>query len=71
MLEHLYAALRSPLGVVLTITEGDFESVRQKLYRLRRETMDPALTHLSFVQSPTDPTQLWIVNDPSKRTPPT
>jgi len=68
MLELLYAALHSPHGVVVD-TYGDFERVRQRLYNLRRETQDPDLAVLSFVASPADPTQLWIVkNDKAKGT---
>lgn len=67
MLEHLYAALRSPLGVVITVTEGTPEQVRQRLYRLKTDTADPDLAHLSFVMSPTDPNQIWIINGPAKR----
>lgn len=61
LLEHLYDALRSPLGVVLD-TE-DPERLRQRFYALRRERQesDPNLRTLAFVISPTNPTQLWIL----------
>ena len=59
MIELLYAALLSPLGVVVETT--DVERLRQKLYAIRREAKDEALAELSFVPSPTSDTQLWIV----------
>lgn len=55
----LYEALGSQFGVVLQCDNA--EKVRQKLYALRREADDPDLECLSFVQSPTNPQQLWIV----------
>lgn len=65
MIELLYSALNSPLGTVIA-TEGSFDLVRADLYRLRK--MDPDLKILSFVQSPVDPTEIWIVkNAPSER----
>jgi len=69
MIEHLYSALHARLGVV--IQTDNPERLRQKLYAIRRETMDQDLSILSFIISPTDPTQLWIVkNDKTKGTPP-
>ena len=62
LLEKLYDALRSPLGIV--VETEDAERLRQKLYSLRREYQerDPALRSLSFVLSKTSPeTQLWIL----------
>jgi hypothetical protein len=63
VLEHWYAALRSPEGIVLRVS--DFNAVRQKLYAARKEAMDPELDGLSLVQSPTDPNELWIVKKES------
>lgn len=60
MLELLYQALAEDRGLVLQ-TEGDVEALRQRLYREREKAKDPELDILSFVPSPTDPTQLWIV----------
>jgi hypothetical protein len=60
MLELLYQALSEDRGLVIQ-TEGDIEAVRQRLYREREKAQDPELDILSFVPSPTDPTQLWIV----------
>lgn len=61
LLEYLYDALRSPLGVVLD-TE-DPERLRQRLYALRaeRQGTDPNLRTLAFIISPTNPSQLWIL----------
>lgn len=58
-LNLLYEALGSPLGVVVQCDNA--EKVRQKLYALRKEQNDPDLECLSFVQSPSNPQQLWIV----------
>lgn len=58
-LDLLYEALSQPFGVALAT--NDLEKARQKLYRLRQGAKDPDLDCLAFVQSPTDPLQLWIV----------
>ncbi len=58
LIELLYAALHSPLGIVVSTTSP--ERLRQKLYPLRKE--DPALLPLSFIISPFNPGgELWIV----------
>ena len=59
-LNILYEALGAQFGVVLQC-EGPSEKVRQKLYLLRKEHGDPDLECLSIVQSPSNPSQLWIV----------
>lgn len=59
MLEHLYTALESPLGIILK--SNNTTALRQKLYAERARVTDPALATLSFVTSPFDPTHLWIV----------
>lgn len=62
LLEKLYEALRSPIGIV--VSTEDPERLRQKLYALRRERQDedPNLRVLSFLISPTSPgNELWIV----------
>lgn len=56
--ELLYDALRTPLGTV--IQTEDAERLRQKLYAVRRENQDFA--PLSFVISPINGLDLWIVN---------
>lgn len=56
--ELLYDALRTPLGTV--IQTEDPERLRQKLYGIRRESEDFAA--LSFVISPINGLDLWIVN---------
>lgn len=56
--ELLYDALRSPRGTV--IQTKDPERLRQKLYAIRRESEDFA--QLSFVISPINGLDLWIVN---------
>lgn len=56
--ELLYDALRTQLGTV--IQTEDPERLRQKLYAVRRENSD--FTPLSFVISPINGLDLWIVN---------
>lgn len=60
-LNTLYEALGSPLGVVIACDAGTTPQVRQKLYNLRKESGDQDLDCLSFVQSPSNPSHLWIV----------
>lgn len=54
----LYDALRTPLGTV--IQTEDPERLRQRLYAVRKES--PDFAPLSFVISPMNGTDLWIVN---------
>lgn len=56
--ELLYDALRTPLGTV--IETDNAERLRQKLYAIRKESEDFA--SLSFVISPINGLDLWIVN---------
>jgi len=56
--ELLYEALRTPLGTV--IQTEDPERLRQRLYGIRKECED--FTQLSFVISPINGMDLWIVN---------
>jgi hypothetical protein len=60
MLEHWYAALHSPHGVIVH-TEGGFERVRQQLYQARKESGDLELNKIAICQSPTNPADLWLV----------
>jgi hypothetical protein len=67
MLELWYAALASPLGVVVDVVEGTTEQARQKLYAARANAEDPDLAALSLVVSPSTPNQIWILKRaPSK-----
>jgi hypothetical protein len=56
--ELLYDALRTPYGTV--IQTEDAERLRQRLYGIRKESEDFA--SLSFVISPINGMDLWIVN---------
>lgn len=59
LLEHLYDALHSPLGIIIETDDPEF--LRQKLYPLRKDR--PEFANLAFVISPTHPdTELWILN---------
>ena len=56
--ELLYDALRSPFGLI--VETEDAERLRQRLYPIRKESAD--LFPLSFVISPMNGTDLWILN---------
>lgn len=56
--ELLYDALRSPVGTV--IQTEDPERLRQQLYPIRKESAE--FLQLSFVISPINGLDLWIVN---------
>lgn len=56
--ELLYDALRTPLGVVVDTDSA--ERLRQKLYTIRKS--NPDFTPLSFVISPINGSDLWILN---------
>lgn len=56
--EFLYDALRSKFGIV--IETSDAERLRQHLYAIRRENEEFA--PLSFVISPMNGVDLWILN---------
>lgn len=59
LLELLYAAVNAPLGTV--VETSDPEALRQKLYALRRQHEDD-FKNLSFVISPMNGSDLWILN---------
>lgn len=56
-LELLYAAYHSKFGVVVETDDPNF--LRQKLYPLRKQ--NPDFTNLSFVISPINGRDLWIL----------
>jgi hypothetical protein len=59
-------AASSPYGIVLAISEADFQLVQQRLYSVRRKLNDPALALLQFRRSPYGVSnELWIVKQSS------
>lgn len=60
LLELLYAAMNSAVGVVVETNDAEF--LRQKLYPLRKA--NPEFNPLSFVISPVNNTDLWILRKP-------
>ena len=62
LLEFLYNAKNSATGTVIETDDAEF--LRQKLYALRREYGDE-FEHLSFVISPMNGADLWILNKES------
>lgn len=58
LLELLYDAARSPLGIVVETNSA--ERLRQKLYALRKGVVD--FEALAFVISPMNGRDLWILN---------
>ena len=59
ILNHWYRALHSPLGIELVVS--DSASVRERLYRARRDAQDTDLEKISICLSPFDPMKLWLV----------
>lgn len=59
MIEFWYQALHHPIGVA--VKTDDVETLRAKLYALRRQAADPALDALALVV-PVRPGVLWIVH---------
>lgn len=59
LIGYMYDALRSPCGIYLTTPSP--EKLRARLYQLRAQELDENLKHISFVISPIDPRQLWLV----------
>ncbi len=56
--EILYDATRSGFGLV--VETSDPERLRQKFYTIRRD--NPDLSALSFVISPFNGSDLWVLN---------
>ena len=63
-LEILYAALASPIGVV--VATSDFKIAQQRLYKARRDSGDPELSVLQFRSSPHHPDEIWVVKGPAQ-----
>lgn len=59
-MEILYAAIASPIGVVVSVS--DFQLCQARLYKARKQSGDPSLDCLQLRRSPINPeTELWIV----------
>lgn len=59
MIELLYAALASPLGII--VETNNVTRLRNKLYEIKRE--DSMFEAISLSPSPTNPgAELWILN---------
>lgn len=59
-LEFWYSALGAEVGIV--IETDDRDRCKMRLYAARAAANDPDLASLSIVQSPTDPSHLWIIH---------
>ena len=59
MLELLYSGSNSQYGVIVETSNA--ENLRHKLYALRRKHIEQ-FEHLSFVISPVNGADLWILN---------
>lgn len=55
-----YEALSTPFGIEVQCSPS-YESVRTRLYTIRRELHDPDLDQISICQSPFDPDRAWLV----------
>lgn len=62
LIEILYTAFHSELGVC--VQTDDPERLRQKLYPLKKE--QPDFDCLSFIISPLNPMDLWIIKQPKE-----
>lgn len=63
LLEILYEAARSPIGLVVSTNDPEF--LRQKLYPLRKT--EPEFKNLAFVISPLNGSDLWVLNKPEPK----
>jgi hypothetical protein len=61
LIQYLYDAVSSEYGIV--VVTDDPERLRQKLYPLRKQ--DELFECLSFVISPLNNQDLWIVRNPN------
>lgn len=61
LLELLFQAAESPFGI--KVQTNDAEYLRQKLYPLRKN--NPDFSQLSFIISPENMKDLWILRRPS------
>lgn len=62
LVELLYAAYHSELGVC--VETDDPERLRQKLYPMKKD--NPDFDNLSFIISPLNPSDLWIIKQPKE-----
>ena len=60
LLQYFYQALEADLGVVLKYS-GDFDEVRQKLYRVRQKAEDPQLDAIQIRRSAM-PDEVLLIN---------
>lgn len=60
-LNYWYIALASPMGIEVQSSTAEAESLKGKLYYLRKCAQDKDLDGLSIVFSPFDKSKLWIV----------
>lgn len=59
LIGFMYEALQSDYGIYLTTDSP--EKLRMRMYKLRQNEVDESLEAISFVISPVDPRQLWLV----------
>jgi hypothetical protein len=68
VLHHLYRALASPVGIVLSSDNVDLDI--QKLHKARRASGDPALKDLTIMVSRSNPhSEVWIAHQPKESVP--
>lgn len=58
-LEMWYTAANTKDGACFSVS--NYESIRQQLYTCRKGAADPELDGLTIVQSPINPSHLWII----------
>lgn len=59
MVDLLYAALETPLGLRVRTDERD--KLKMRLYAARQKARDPALDALSFICPAHEPDHLWLI----------
>ena len=62
LFELLYSALDSPYGILVAVDDLDF--IKHRLYPLRNSS--PTFAQLSFIQSPENMKDLWIIKRPEE-----
>lgn len=62
VITRMYEALNEPIGVV--VVTNNIELLRQLFYRFRKE--DPNFEILALLQSPIEPSHVWIVRKDAK-----
>ena len=61
LLEYFFRALDAEIGVIVEVSVGSREVLRQHLYAARREHGTPEMSAIAVVVSPYNLTDLWLL----------